>query len=175
MGEVWFAEEVRPHEAALRGHLRQAFPAVRDVDDIVQESYLRAWNTRAVEPIKSVRAFLFTVARRLALNTIARQKTAGTDFVGDMAALPVLTDGPGVAEHVSRQETLSLLVEALATLPPRCREITVLRKLKNIPQRQVAAQLGLSEKTVEEQVARGMRRCQEFLRRRGVSCFEEKP
>ena len=175
LGEAWFAEEVRPHEVALRGHLRQAFPAVRDVDDILQESYLRAWKTRATEPIKSVRAFLFTVARRLALNILDRQKTAGTDFVGDMASLPVLSDGPGVAEQVCRQEALSLLVEALATLPPRCREITVLRKLKDVPQREVAAQLGLSEKTVEEQVARGMRRCQKYLRRRGVSCFEEKP
>ena len=175
LGEAWFAEEVRPHEAALRGHLRQAFPAVRDVDDIVQESFLRAWKTRAVEPINSVRAFLFTVARRLALNTLDRQKTARTDFVGDMAALPVLSDGPGVAEQVGRREALSLLVEALATLPPRCREITVLRKLKSIPQREVAARLGLSEKTVEEQVARGMRRCKEYLGRRGVSRFEEKP
>ncbi len=167
-GEKWFAEEVRPHEVALRGYLRQSFPAVRDIEDVVQESYLRAWRTRAVQPIRSVRAFLFTVARRVALNVVDRQKTAGTIFVGDLAALPVLSDGPGVAEHVSREEHLAYLVEALATLPERCREITVLRKLQGVPQREVAARLGISEKTVEEQVARGMRRCREYFRRRGV-------
>jgi RNA polymerase sigma factor (sigma-70 family) len=167
-GEKWFAEEVRPHETALRGYLRQSFPAVRDIEDVVQESYLRAWRTRAVQPIRSMRAFLFTVARRVALNVVDRQKTAGTIAVGDLSALPVVGDGPGVAEQVSREEHLALLVEALANLPARCREITVLRKLQGVPQREVAARLGLSEKTVEEQVARGMRRCQEYFRRRGV-------
>jgi RNA polymerase sigma-70 factor (ECF subfamily) len=168
LGEKWFAEEVRPHEGALRGYLRQSFPAVRDIEDVVQESYLRAWKTRAVQPIRSMRAFLFTVARRIALNVVDRQKTADTIAVGDMAALPVLSDGPGVAERVCQEEHLALLVEALGTLPARCREITVLRKLQGIPQREVAARLRLSEKTVEEQVARGMRRCQEYFRRRGV-------
>lgn len=166
--DQWFADEVRPHEGALRGYLRQSFPAVRDIEDVVQESYLRAWKTRAVQPIRSMRAFLFTVARRIALNVVDRQKTADTITVGDMAALPVLSDGPGVAERVCQEEHLALLVEALATLPARCREITVLRKLQGIPQREVAVRLGISEKTVEEQVARGMRRCQEHFRRRGV-------
>jgi RNA polymerase sigma-70 factor (ECF subfamily) len=64
-----------------------------------------------------------------------------------------------------------LLVQALATLPPRCREVTVLRKLKGIPQREVAARLGIAEKTVEEQVARGVRRCEAWLRKQGVSSF----
>lgn len=165
-GEKWFAEEVRPHEAALRGFLRQSFPAVRDIEDVVQESYMRAWKTRAVQPIRSMRAFLFTVARRVALNIVDRQNNAGTIAVGDLSSLPVLSDRPGVAEHVCREEHLSLLVEALATLPARCREVTVLRKLQDIPQREVALRLGISEKTVEEQVARGLRRCQEYFRRR---------
>lgn len=165
-GEKWFAAEVRPHEAELRGFLRQSFPSVRDIEDVVQESYLRVWKARAVQPIRSMRAFLFTVARRVALNIVERQTNAGTTAVGDLASLPVLSEGPGVAERVSREEHLALLVEALATLPPRCREITVLRKLQAVPQRDVAARLGISEKTVEEQVARGMRRCQEYFRRR---------
>jgi RNA polymerase sigma-70 factor (ECF subfamily) len=168
----WFADEVRPHDRALRGYLRQSFPGVRDVEDVVQESYLRLWRTRTVQPIRSVRAFLFTVARRLALNVVDRQKNAATMSVGDLAALPVLDHGPGTAELVSREETFAALVEALASLPPRCREITILRKLRGIPQREVATRLGLSEKTVEEQVARGVRRCEAFLRRRGINQFE---
>jgi hypothetical protein len=37
----WFAAEVHPHEPALRGYLWGSCPAVRDVDDVVQESFLR--------------------------------------------------------------------------------------------------------------------------------------
>ena len=165
----WFAEEVHPHDAQLKAYLRSSFPAVRDVEDVVQESYLRIWRSRAAQPIHSAKAFLFKVARHVALNLVERQRASPVIVVGDFAALPVLDDRPGVVETVGRNEKLRLLVEALAKLPHRCREITVLRKLKGVPQKEVAAQLGIAEKTVEEQVARGVRRCEDYLRRRGVT------
>ncbi len=167
----WFAAEVHPHDAQLKAYLRSSFPAVRDIDDVVQESYLRIWRSRAVQPIHSAKAFLFKVARHVALNLVDRQRASPVMVVGDLAALPVLDSRPGVVETVSKNEKIRLLVLALATLPPRCREITILRKLKGVPQRDVAAQLGLSEKTVEEQVARGVKRCEDYLRRRGVTQF----
>ncbi|MBI2497428.1 MAG: RNA polymerase subunit sigma-24, partial [Opitutae bacterium] len=37
----WFAEEVQPHEPALRAWLRNRFPTLVDPDDLVQESYAR--------------------------------------------------------------------------------------------------------------------------------------
>ncbi|PHX85576.1 MAG: hypothetical protein CK538_06220, partial [Opitutia bacterium] len=49
-----------------------------------------------------------------------------------------------------------------------CREILILRKLRGVPQKAIAAQLGLSEQTVQVQVSRGVRRCEEFLRAHGV-------
>lgn len=165
----WFAEEVQPHDAQLKAYLRNSFPAVRDVEDVVQESYLRLWRSRAVQPIHSAKAFLFKVARHVALNLVDRQRASPVIGVGDLTALPVLEDRLGVVETVGRNEKLRLLVHALATLPPRCREITVLRKLQGVPQKEIAARLGIAEKTVEEQVARGVRRCEEYLRRRGVT------
>lgn len=172
-GDEWFAREVQPHGPALHGHLQKAFPHIRDVEDVVQESYLRAWKANTTQPLRSVRAFLFTVARRLALNRLERLANASTDSIGDISTLPIACDRPGVAEQVGRDEMVALLIDALATLPPRCREITVLRKLKSVPQREVAAQLGLSEKTVEEQVARGMRKTLAYLRKRGVTRLED--
>src|SRR5580693_2470646 len=56
----WFTEEVHPHEPSLRAYLNGSFPTVRDLDDVVQESYLRIWQARAAYPIGSARAFLFT-------------------------------------------------------------------------------------------------------------------
>jgi RNA polymerase sigma factor (sigma-70 family) len=169
----WFDDEVLPHEPELKGYLRRSFPAVRDVEDVVQESYVRILQTHPRQAIASARAFLFTVARRLALNLIDRQKNAATIDVGDFSVCPVLQDGASVSERVSREEVYNLLGEALSTLPARCREITVLRKLQGLSQREVAACLGLSEKTVAEQVARGVRRCEKFLRRRGITSSRE--
>lgn len=167
----WFTEEVQPHETALRSYVRNAFPGIRDVDDVVQESYLRIWRSRATEPILCARAFLFTVARNVALKCVGRQRRSPEIVVGDLAALGIVAEGHNAAEATARNETILLLIEALATLPPRCREITFLRKLKGVPQKEIAARCGVAEKTVEEQVARGVRRCEDYLRKRGVTYF----
>ena len=167
----WFSEEVQPHEPSLRAYLRGSFPSVPDVDDVVQESYLRVWKAWATQPIRSARAFLFRVARHHALDLVRRERVSPVTAVRDLAALSVVEDRPGIAEAVSRQEKVRLLADAIEALPARCRQIIVLRKLRCFPQKQVAVQLGLAEKTVEAQLARGVKRCEEFLRKRGVHGF----
>lgn len=164
----WFAEEVHPHDSHLKAYLRGSFPAVRDVEDIVQESYLRVWRRHAARPIESVRGFLFQVARRLALDTLRRRRTVAADPLGDLAASRVLDERPDAATAASEQEMHDLLADALLALPARCREVVMLRKIKGIPQREVAAQLGLSERTVENQCRIGVKRCEDFLRARGL-------
>ncbi len=165
----WFVEEVQPHEPVLRSYLRGSFPAVHDIDDVVQESYLRVWKARAAQPVRCAKAFLFTVARHIALNLTARERRSPIFAVGDLAALTVVEERTGVTDSAEKNETLRLLVQALATLPPRCREVTVLRKLRGLSQKEVAAALGIAEKTVDEHLARGVRRCEAYLRKHGVT------
>lgn len=169
----WYSEEVHPHAAQLKAYLRGSFPSVGDVDDVVQESFLQMLKVRAVQPIQSSKAFLFTVARHIALNLVRRERGAPIFSVGELADVRALEDRPDAHECLSREEKRQLLVEALASLPPRCREITVLRKLRGVPQKEAAAMLGLSEKTIEEQVARGVRRCASYLRKRGIRSADD--
>lgn len=165
----WFTEEVHPHERSLRAYLREAFPVVRDVDDVVQESFLRTWRTRGTQPIRSARAFLFQVARRVALDLVRRDRCAPFKPVTDLTSLPVLESAPDGAEAAGVQEKLHLVADAIEALPARCREVVILRKLQGVPQKEVAARLGLSEKTVEAQLSRGIARLEDYLRRRGSS------
>src|SRR5688572_20557575 len=92
----WFAEEVHPHGAQLKSYLRNAFPSVRDVDDLVQESFLRIWKARAEQPIRSVKGFLFEVARRLAIDFTRHQSRSPIDAIPELAQLSVIEDKPGV-------------------------------------------------------------------------------
>lgn len=167
----WFSEEVQPHESSLRAYLRGSFPAVRDVDDVVQESFLRVWRARAGQPVRSARAFLFRIARNLALDLVRRDRTAPVRTVRDFDALPVLAVGPDAAQAADENEKLALLADAIEALPPRCREVVILRKLEHIPQRETAQRLGLAEKTVEAQLARGLARIEEYIRHRGVRAW----
>jgi RNA polymerase sigma-70 factor (ECF subfamily) len=61
---------------------------------------------------------------------------------------------------------IRFLAEAISALPRRCQEIFVLCRLESLSQKDVAKRLGISESTVAVQSARGLRRCEEFIRRR---------
>lgn len=162
----WFASEVHPHEGRLRAYLQGAFPGLRDVDDVVQDAFLRIWRTATFQPIASAKAFLFTAARRLAIDRLRRSRRSPIVVVPDLERLSV-TDGlSNAADATQRAEAVAVLVEAVESLPSRCREIFILRRLQGVPQREIAVRLGLSEQTVQVQAARGMRKCGEFVRRR---------
>ncbi len=164
----WFADEVQPHERDLRAWLRHRFPDGCEVDDVVQESYVRLLQARAETPVACARAYLFATARNVALAIFRRPKIFAPHSSGDSAALHIVADGVDVAEQVSTRQEVALLLEAIDTLPGRCREIFILRKLQGISQRAIAERLGLSEQTVQVQVGRGAKRCVHYLRQRGV-------
>lgn len=162
----WFTDEVYPHEAQLKAHLRGSFPSVRDVDDVVQDSYLRIWKARASQPIQSAKSLLFTIARRLALNVIRKNSRSPVFAVTDLDRLCVLDNAPDAARAADTAQEVELLASAIDSLPARCREIFILRRLQSVPQKEIAARLGLSEETVQRQAANGLCRCEKFILRR---------
>jgi RNA polymerase sigma factor (sigma-70 family) len=159
---------VQPHGSALKEYIRHAFPSLPDVEDVVQESYLRLWRQRAVEPIRSARAFLFSVAQRIAIDGLRRRRRSPVESVATLTALNVADETPAAPDRLDDDEKIALLIAAIDALPARCREVVILRKLKLLSQRETAAQLGISEKGVENQLARGLERCRAHLRRHGA-------
>lgn len=162
----WFVEEVYPHGPSLKTYLRGAFPAVSDVDDVVQESYLRVWRARLAQPLRSSRGFLFRVARHLALDLLRRQRVSPIDRQRDFGALRVADQAVDAAEFAAMCDDLDLLAAALAALPPRRREVMMLRKLEGLSQKEIAARLGLSELTVQVHIVRGLRNLAEYFQAR---------
>jgi RNA polymerase sigma factor (sigma-70 family) len=160
----WFADQIQAHESQLKSYLHGSFPTIRDVDDVVQESYFRVWRRQLARPIKSAKAFLFQVARHLAIDSLRHERASPFADVMDLARLYVIEDRPGVVEAVCTNEEIDLLHAAIDTLPARCREIVVLRKLHGLSQKEIARTLGISESTVQVQASRGLRRCASFVR-----------
>ncbi len=162
----WFASELQPHELSLRRWLGARFPSLGDRDDLVQESFLRVLRARAAGPIANVRGFLFATARNLALNHLRHRRHTHPEGLGEIDPSGVLDDGVDTPESVARQQELELLQEALQSLPERCREVFILRRIHGLAQKEIAARLGISEKTVENHSLLALRRCVEFFRER---------
>jgi RNA polymerase sigma factor (sigma-70 family) len=161
----WFTQYLQPHEAMLRAWLHSRFPSRVDVEDIVQDAYLRVLEAYAGGPIAAPKAFLFATARNLALNRLRHQRVARTDALAEIDELGVLESDTDVSESVARNQELELLTQAIQSLPVRCRQVITLRKIYGLAQKEVAAELGIAEHTVEAQATIGLRKLAEFFRR----------
>jgi RNA polymerase sigma-70 factor (ECF subfamily) len=164
----WFAREVLPHERPLRSYLRQSLPSLADVDDLVQDCFARMMRARTSGTIRSPKPLLFAIARNAVRDFIERKRRADLIPIMENGEIAVLQEDSDVVELVCRKQELALLAEAIHALPQRCREVLLLRKIKGLPQKEIAALLGIAEHTVEVLAAKGTRRCAEFLRARGI-------
>lgn len=165
----WFAAEVEPHEPELRSYLRSKFSSLLDVDDLIQETYVRLLQAREQAALRSPKAYLFTSARNAAFDFFRRRKIVAIDGMAELELLPVFEDRPGVAESVCHDQELQMLAEAIQALPERCRRVLTLRKLHGLSHREIAQQLGIAENTVNAQVAIGVLRLRDHLRARGIT------
>jgi RNA polymerase sigma-70 factor (ECF subfamily) len=165
----WFSEEVFVHDGKLKSYIRGAFPSIRqEVDDVVQESYLRVWRRNAAKPIRSVKAFLFKATRHVAIDLLREKSRMSLESLSDLHEIHVLDDAPNAADALTVREKLSFLADAVAALPPRCYEVILLRKFEGLSQKEAADRLGISERTVESHTRLALQHCDKYLRRHGV-------
>jgi RNA polymerase sigma-70 factor (ECF subfamily) len=164
----WFAQEVHPHEGALRSYLRTRFPALTDVDDLVQETYCRLVQAHNAGRIDEARPYLFATARNLALDLFRRSRVLSLERIDDLAPSSVVEGRPDAAEAASHAQELEIVTDAINALPGRCREVVRLRKFDGLSHREIADRLGISLRTVNAQIAVGMLRCRDYLKARGL-------
>ena len=165
----WFAEEVHPHEPDLRCYLRAHFPSLRDIDDLVQETYVRLVHARRSGRVEEARPYLFSVARHAAIDLCRRNCTVAFEPIAENADRFVVEDESNAAETLNHDEELALLAAAIAELPVRCRQVLTLRKLQGLSHRAIAERLGISENTVSAQITMGVFRVREYFAARGVA------
>jgi RNA polymerase sigma factor (sigma-70 family) len=164
----WFRDEVLPHEFALRAFLRGHFPSLSDVDDLIQESYSRLIRARALGEVKNLKAYLFTIARHVALDVCRHNQIVTIDQIEDYDRLPLPGDKNSLVDSVCHNQELAILQEAIAALPPRCREVLALRKLEGLSREEIARRMGIAEGTVNIHISVGMLRCRKFFAERGL-------
>jgi len=69
----------------------------------------------------------------------------------------------GVEQQVDRGQQMRLLLQAVNGLPPKCRDVFVLRMIDGLSQREIAERLGIAVSTVEKHLARGLQQCRQEL------------
>jgi len=130
-----------------------------DVDDIVQEAFLRIATHRDAEQLRNPRGFLFRVARNLIFDTLRRGKVR-KDYANAQAsddAGRISQRNAGSAEQsVSARQDLELILEAVDSLPPRCRQVFLMQREEELSYAQIARRLGISESMVQKHMSKAL-------------------
>lgn len=160
--ELWFREAFEEHRRPLHAHCYRLTGNVADADDLVQETFLRGWRSRAqYEGRASVRTWLFRIATNVYLD---HRKAAErrTQPVGDplewsteIGPYPDSLLGGDPPSDVAAREIVELaLIAALRYLPPRQRAAFVLRDVSGWTPAEIADGLELAVPAVNSLIQR---------------------
>ena len=149
---------------ALHRYIRRFVGSSETAQEIVQEAFLRTYRQR--ESVTTLRAFLFSTARNLAANEYRHRRTVERGALGDFGDSRVKTEHESPETELLRDERNRLIQEAIDRLPPQCRAAFALRVFHECSYKEVADRLGISAKTVEKHIARGLHDTHSYLKRR---------
>ena len=141
----------------------------KDVEDIVQETYVRVCQIENKDAIRQPHSLMFRTAQNLALNHLKRAEsrlTSGMDEIDELGAPAHGRIPDQIYQQVASDEQFALFCEAVRHLPPQCRRAYVLKKVYGYSIREIAASMKLSESTVEKHIVAGAKKCMQYRRDR---------
>lgn len=162
--EKSFAE----NESALKRFLERFFYSTHDIEDILQEVFLQTWNIEKKQEIQLPKSYLFRVARNMALKELKKKSRQINAYIEEVNPDELVRNETFTENEVDLSERLILFEKALATLPPRCRNVFVLRKIFGFSQKEIARRMNISVSTVEKHIINGIQRCNVYMKTHDV-------
>jgi RNA polymerase sigma factor (sigma-70 family) len=154
------------HESSLKRFITRFMRGSPDIEDIAQEAFLRAYAVERDRPIEQPKSFLFRIAKHVALSQLTRKSRQITDYIEDSDDSEVIGTESSAEDETSARQILGLHCEAVATLPPQCRQVYLLRKVHGLSHKEIAAQLGIAVSTVEKHLIKAVEQCDRYVAER---------
>lgn len=152
-----FSALYRATLAPLQRYLARMLGNRTEAEDLAHDAYRRMYESMRDQEVRRPEAFLYTTARRLALNQIKRRQIAPVRESGDNVIELAVAQAPGVERVVMARQEWAALEAAILNLPPGCRQVLLLCKVEGLSHAEVGARLGIAISTVEKQHARALR------------------
>ncbi|MBU2881493.1 RNA polymerase sigma factor [Psychrosphaera sp. B3R10] len=128
----------------------------QDVDDVCQETFLRTYKTSLENEVKTPKSFMFKVAKNLILSDFRRASTQLNEYVEDIDLVENQLEINDLESNSLAQEKLGVMCEAIASLPNKCRQVVVMRKVYGMKTRDIAKRMNISTITVSNYITKGM-------------------
>jgi RNA polymerase sigma-70 factor (family 1) len=136
---------------------RSAFSLLRDrpaCEDLIQEVFINIWDHRKTLEISlSLKSYLYAAMRY----AVYRQIRSGKGREDIFDAIVERLQTPAAYGQLEHREMLAQINAIVATLPEKCREVYQLSRDERLSHKEIASRLGISTKTVENQIAKALR------------------
>lgn len=155
------------HRLSLYRYLKGLLHSREDASEVLQESYLRLLRQPSFDRLReNARAYLFQTATNLARDLFRARAARGIDAERDIFAAsglgtPHWASWPELALQGEQIELL--VIRALGDMDPRVRAALLLHRLRQCTHVQIAARIGVCERTVERYIQTGLRLIAERL------------
>ncbi|MCD8177782.1 MAG: RNA polymerase sigma-70 factor [Tannerellaceae bacterium] len=165
-----FEYTFRKYGPRLEAFARKFVIDPAEAEDIVQESFLKLWERRELLENVSLTSYLFMLVRNASLNVLKHQAVADTNRIRmvDLREVERLYSVDFIEDPstiLMEKELTGSVDEIMEALPEKCREVFKLSRLSGYKNREIAEQLGISEKVVEKHIARALKRFREGLKK----------
>jgi RNA polymerase sigma factor (sigma-70 family) len=148
-----------PHLDAAHNLARWLARSAPDAEDIVQESYLRAFRFFEGYHGGDSRSWLLTVVRNTFLSWRKREERS-------LANVPLDEEKHGIAPVAADSDEGEALRGCIEALPPEFREVLILREFEELPYREIAEIASLPAGTVMSRLSRARQRLEDCVRKK---------
>ena len=154
--DCWFSSNVFPHERTLLGMARKMTGNVETAKDVVQQAYVELMSGDKWRAIENPRAYAMRAVRSISGRLLQRARIVPFDSFANMDEVGGIDPNPNAHDVLSAKEKRAIILDAIEQLPPQCRKVVKLRRLKEMLPRQIAEEMGVSLSMVEKHLAKGM-------------------
>lgn len=151
------------NESIIKKFLRRFSSNAHDIEDICQETIMRALHAEQQKEIHEPKAFLFGVAKNVARKELEKKSKSLIDFIEDFVEPEYLSNEPSIEDKIDSEKSMLIFWQAVASLPAQCQKVFVLKKVHGYSHKEIAKSLEISVSTVEKHVASGLKRSSEFM------------
>ena len=145
----------RDHNRLLVGYLTNRLRSEQEAKEVAQEAYVRLLQLQDPGNPSLLRAYLFKTATNLAIDRLRHRRVQllaeeQPQLFATLTARGGESGDP--AEQLAEREQTAQLLGFLQELPLKCQHVLNLHRLEGVPQNEVAARLGFSERMVRRYV-----------------------
>jgi RNA polymerase sigma factor (sigma-70 family) len=158
--------EFKNSQLSLRNFIARYMISSHDIEDVSQETFLRAYKVEKEHRIDFPKAFLFRIAKNLMLSEFSRKARKITDYIDDCDEFDSAFNTESLESDVMAQQKVGIYCEAVAALPAQCRRVIIMKKVYGMQNKEIARRLELSVSTVEKHLSKGIKQSNAIISQR---------